>query len=76
VKRFIVKKKKERVAASGFLRIYRHVVHSEVFGLGCFGSEQIEKIKNSNKYTLTPENPNNGGVFARIILVLINEKEI
>ena len=71
-----MKKKKERITASGFFWIYGLIIHLEIFGQRRFGSEQIDKVKNANEYALAPEYPDDGSVFSGIIFVLINKKDI
>ena len=55
----------------GWLTVNGHITHIHI--LKC---DHVKEIKNTDQYTLTPIQPDDRSVLARIILKFINKKNI
>lgn len=52
------------------------VVYAHAGGIGFSDGEQIDKIKNADKYALEPIEPDNGGKTFGMAFIIINAPEI
>jgi len=72
----IMKKKEDREATFCLAGSSRFTIKSHVAYINIFKGDHVKKIKNPDQHTLTPVQPDNRSVLARIIFKFINKKKI